>query len=78
MTVGIATGIIVAKIGSILLNTFLLFCIPLGLPFVGIAALLAFVKTDKSGCVMTLENYIIRLINYQRRPRHYVKRRQVL
>lgn len=75
MSIGIAIGLFVAKIASIFLDTFIIYCVPLGLPFVGIAALLAFVKIDKGGCIMTLGNYALRKINYRQKPRHYLKER---
>ncbi|NLE06015.1 MAG: PrgI family protein [Crenarchaeota archaeon] len=77
MSVGIATGLLFAKITSVFLNTFFIHCIPLGLPFVGVAALLAFVKVNKGGCVMTLENFALRKIYFQQKSRHYIKERQV-
>jgi len=78
MAVGTALGLVTAKIASAALETFFIYCVPLGLPFVGLAALLAFVKVTKSDCVMTLENYILRSISFKQRPRHYIKERQAL
>lgn len=77
MAVGIGIGLAVAGIASAFLNTFLIYCIPLGLPFVGVAALLAFVKVNKGGCIMTLENFALRKFNFQQKPRHYLKERRV-
>lgn len=77
MSVGTAIGLLFVKIVSLFLDTFFIHCIPLGLPFVGIAALLAFVKINKGGCVMTLENFTLRKFCFQQKPRHYLKKRQV-
>jgi uncharacterized protein YacL len=77
MAVGISTGLLFAKISSIFLNTFFIYCVPLGLPLFGLAALLTFVKINKGGCIMTLENYAIRKFKFQQKPRHYLKGRRV-
>jgi uncharacterized protein YacL len=77
MAIGIGIGLAIAGIASVFLNTFLIHCIPLGLPFVGLAVLLAFVKVNKSGCIMTLENYALRKLKFQQKPRHYLKERRV-
>jgi uncharacterized protein YacL len=76
LSIGITLGLLVAWLTSLILDTYFIFCIPIGLPFVGISALLAFVKVNKSDAVMTLENYIFRLIRFKQRPRHYLKERQ--
>lgn len=76
MSVGLGLGLLTAWIASTILSTLLLYCVPFGLPFVGLAAMLAFVKVNKNGCVMTLEKYAYRKIIFSQRPRHYLKIRE--
>lgn len=76
LAVGIALGLLTAWLMSKALHTFIIFCSPFGLPSVGIAVLLAFIRVKKNDCVMTLDNYMLRKIFYAQRPRHYLKYRE--
>lgn len=76
MAIGIGLGLFAAWFMSKILHTFIIFCSPFALPFVGIAALLAFIRVKKNDTIITLDDYISRKILFKQRPRHYLKYRE--
>jgi uncharacterized protein YacL len=76
MSIDIGAGLIMAGILARALHTFMLYCIPVAIPFVIAAFILAFTKITRSGCQLTLDEYVRRLIKYNRRPRHYLRYRE--
>jgi|LSQX01.2.fsa_nt_gb hypothetical protein len=78
LSTGGGIGLFVSWVASLIISTQMLFCTPFAIPFVGVAMLLAFVKINRDGCVMTLEKYLYRKFIYEQRPRHYLKIREEL
>lgn len=76
ISIGIGLGLGAAGILSLMLHTLILFCIPVALPFIGLAAIIAFTRINKNDNELTLDAYFFRLIKYKQRPRHYLKIRK--
>lgn len=70
---GIVTGLICAKILSLILATYMLYCLPMLIPFGGIGAVLAFKKVVHGDAVLTVGDYLLAKYKYKKRPRHYLK-----
>lgn len=77
MSSGIGLGIIASAILAAALNTFIIYCIPLAIPFVGVAFLLAFIKVNRAGATLTLNEYALRKLKYNNRSRHYLRYRKL-
>lgn len=70
---GIIIGVLFAGILALILNTYMLFCLPVALPFVGLAAILALKKIKRSGCELTVGDYLIYKYRFNNRNHHYVR-----
>ena len=68
---GVVFGCLAAGITSLLLDIGP-FSLLLVLPSLGLAALLAFLRTKKVDADIPLDKYLIAKILYDRRPRHYL------
>lgn len=73
--VSIVVGLFAAGIGSVALHSQMLFCLPLGLPFIFAGAVLALKRLNISGCEMTAGDYILYRYSFKQRNRHYLAQR---
>jgi len=73
---GIFLGLIAAGLLAAVLKTYVLYCLPLVLPFAAAGAVLALMKVNKEGCEMTVADYLIHLYRYKNRARHHLRLRK--
>lgn len=74
--IGLMFGFIAAVILSKVLKTFTLYCVPVILPFIAIAAFLAFTKRKKYGRELSMGDYIYLKFCYSLEPKHYLRCRE--
>lgn len=70
-----AVGFLAANILSKILDTFLLFCFPVALPFIGIGAILAFTKIKKHGKEFNFGEFLYYKTLYKYQPKHFLRKR---
>lgn len=69
---GVIMGLLVAGISSVLMKTFMIFCLPMGIPFALLGTVLALKKVTYSGCEMAAGDYWILKYKFKQRDRHYL------
>jgi len=69
-------ALIAAGIMAAILQTQMLFCLPIGIPVVFIGAILALKKLNISGCELTAGDFIFLKYKYSQRNRHYIAERK--
>ncbi len=72
----IIMALFAAGIMAAILQTQMLFCLPIGVPIVFIGAILALKKLNISGCELTAGDYMFLKYKYSQRNRHYIARRR--
>ncbi len=68
-------ALITAGLLTAILQTQMLFCLPIGLPVIFVGVILAMKKIEISGCEMTTGDYLFYRYKYSQRKRHYLTQR---
>ncbi len=75
MGTSILLALLLAGILATILQTHMLFCLPIGAPVVFIGVILAVKKLRIAGCEITAGDYIYLKHKYSQRNRHYIAQR---
>lgn len=74
--IGLILGFSTAAILAKALKTFTLFCLPVALPFLAVAAFLAFTRIKRFGRELSMGDYIYLKFCYKHEPKHYLRFRE--
>jgi len=73
--ISVILALIAAGLLAAIIQTQMLFCLPIGLPIVFVGVILAIKKLSVSGCEITAGDYLLYRYKYNQRKRHYIAQR---